>query len=1102
MYSLKLLTVVLYSTIWYNKPNVNQYVYNTDITFIPNGDTFTNEVFLTISHNMKHSKIQPRKQSNYHLINLLLILSGQIETNPGPARAIKFPCGECYKAVKWGQRAIACDSCDKWFHKECIEMNSIIYHAYESTADLSWECCHCGIKNISSSLFDNTFNSSTDSNLSNVSAEIPKLLAKQLRILCINFRSIWDKKELLEEALFENNIDVILGSETHLDPSIKEKEFLPEAYKCFRCDRTKNNSKGGAIIIVKKELITEQVKKSELCELVSVKIQTHKHPVIIAACYRPPDSNLLIATNICNEIKALRNTFKNSPIWFGGDINLPDIDWNNNAIVSHHYKKNINEIFLETFDDCGLEQLVKFPTREENTLDIVATNRPTFVNRCVPHPGVSDHQTAVLLDIVCHPIRSKPNKRKILLWNRANIISIKDQLSTEIAEFIATHDIESPVNDIWGAFKTLIDNAMLSVPSKYTSSRYSQPWITQKCKRLSRRKKRAYNRAKKSSKPADWERFKKLTIDCRKACKSAFNNFVRNCVSPDGVNNPKKLFRFIKSRSCENDGVAPLRENGTLHIDDTKKANILNKQFSSVFSVPNGQIPPLQGQPNIPMSDITITEAGVRKLLNDVNPNKAAGPDGIPSRFLKEFSEQISPGLTLVMQASLKQSTIPDDWRHALVAPVFKPGKNDKSKASNYRPISLTSISCKIMEHIIHSNIMSHFDNTQILTDTQHGFRKHRSCESQLTTTIQDLAKSLNEAKQVDTILLDFSKAFDKVDHNKLCLKLYHYGVRGNTLEWIKDYLSKRSQTVVINGANSEKSPVISGVPQGTVLGPLLFLVYINDLPVLVTCKIRLFADDALIYRVIDSINDAILLQEDLNQLIKWESDWSMEFNADKCKVLRITNKRIIINQPYAMHGQILEVVDSAKYLGVYIHKKLSWNTHIDYTVKKANQTRCFIQRNLRSCHPNTKLQCYKTYVRPILEYGSIVWDPHSAANIHKLEMVQRKAARFITNDWRQMSSPTMMLRNLDLKTLQTRRKVNKVKFMHKILHGPVESLSDLAPRARNTHLRLIPINARIQSYEFSYFPSTIRLWNALPVNVVSELNYDSFCKSISDHYP
>lgn len=200
------------------------------------------------------------------------------------------------------------------------------------------------------------------------------------------------------------------------------------------------------------------------------------------------------------------------------------------------------------------------------------------------------------------------------------------------------------------------------------------------------------------------------------------------------------------------------------------------------------------------------------------------------------------------------------------------------------------------------------------------------------------------------------------------------------------------------------------------------------------------------------------------------------------------------------MHNQILEEVNSAKYLGVHLHKKLSWNTHIDYTVKKANQTRCFLQRNLRSCDPNVKLQCYKTYVRPILEYGSIIWDPHSSTNITKLEMVQRKAARFIKNDWRYTSSPTEMLRNLKLNTLQHRRNENKVRFMHKVLHNDVHSLSDIVSRARNSDIRLIPINARIQSYEFSYVPSTIKLWNNLPANIANLCDFNGFCNSLCSY--
>ena len=620
MFTLNVISLVLYTTLWLAHDNAPSFVHSTDILFVPNGDHLQNEMLLSILYNSRHSKACAPKRT-HQLIHLLLILSGQIELNPGP-RTVKFPCGECFQAVKWGQKAIACDSCDQWYHKTCIEMNSILYDNYEDNADLSWECCNCGVKNISLSLFNSTLESSTNSSLSppRDNNTQQKRTPKQLRILCINFQSLWDKKEQLDEALLEEDIDIVIGSETHLDPCHKSSELLPPTYKCYRRDR--KDTKGGVIIIVKKELITEEVKKSDSCELISIKIQTHKQPIIITSCYRPPMSPLTETSNICNEIKTLTASFKNNPHWFGGDTNLPDIDWENNSIVGHQYAKIINESFLDTFDDCGLEQIVRFPTRINNTLDIVATNRPTFVNRCIAYPGLSDHNTSALVDIVCHPIRSKPTKHKIFLWNRADKIPIKNQIRTEIANFINNHTIDSPVNEMWRNLTHIIENAMLSVPSKFTSTRYSQPWLTRKCKQLSRRKKRAYNRAKRTNRTDDWEKFKHLTRESRKACKSAFNEYVKKCVCPDDNINPKKLFRFIKSRKCENDGVAPLRDSGHLHIDDAKKANILNNQFSSVFSKPDDIVPPLIGPKCKSMPEINITSNGVTKLLNELNPNK------------------------------------------------------------------------------------------------------------------------------------------------------------------------------------------------------------------------------------------------------------------------------------------------------------------------------------------------------------------------------------------------------------------------------------------------------------------------------------------------
>ena len=427
----------------------------------------------------------------------------------------------------------------------------------------------------------------------------------------------------------------------------------------------------------------------------------------------------------------------------------------------------------------------------------------------------------------------------------------------------------------------------------------------------------------------------------------------------------------------------------------------------------------------------------VLKLLKDIKPHKASGPDNIPGRLLKETAEELAPGLTFLFQISFDSGKIPTDWKFALVTSVFK--KGNRSSPANYRLISLTSIVCKILEHVVHSCVINHFERNNILTDSQHGFRKRRSCETQLLLTIDDLAKGLDDRQQIDAVLLDFSKAFNKVPHQRLLLKLKHYGVRGHLLEWIGDFLSARTQEVVIEGQKSSPSPVTSRVPQGTVLGPLLFLAYINDMPECVTSKIKLFADDSLVFRKVQQSSDCRALQQDLDNLQQWEQKWQMSFNADKCEVLRITNKRRPILSDYYIHNQKLAIKTDAKYLGVTISSDLSWAKHTDNIVKKANSTMAFLRRNIRSALQSAKDKAYKTYVRPTLEYASKTWASKTATLNQKIEMVQRRSARFVMNDYRRTSSATAMLETLNWDTLERRRDQARLTMMYGIVHQLVE---------------------------------------------------------------
>ena len=251
------------------------------------------------------------------------------------------------------------------------------------------------------------------------------------------------------------------------------------------------------------------------------------------------------------------------------------------------------------------------------------------------------------------------------------------------------------------------------------------------------------------------------------------------------------------------------------------------------------------------MESITVSTNGMAKLLKDLNPHKAAGPDQLKPLVLQKLRDVIAPILQVIFQRSLDTGRVPKDWSTAFVCPLFK--KGDTSLASNYRPISLTSILCKVLEHVVTTNIVSHMDKYNLLYDLQHGFRSKRSCETQLVTLIEDLMWNSIAGNQTDLVLLDFSKAFDKVSHQKLLLKLHRYGIRGPTLKWIQAFLSDRTQTVVIDNEKSATVPVTSGVTQGSVLGPILFLIYINDLPDKTRSKVRLFADDTAIYLAVSN---------------------------------------------------------------------------------------------------------------------------------------------------------------------------------------------------------------------------------------------------------
>ena len=338
---------------------------------------------------------------------------------------------------------------------------------------------------------------------------------------------------------------------------------------------------------------------------------------------------------------------------------------------------------------------------------------------------------------------------------------------------------------------------------------------------------------------------------------------------------------------------------GKITKDPREKVEALTNQNESVF-----QHEDLKSIPNIlpsqytDMEDIEINENGVLTQLEKINVNKSTGPDGLSPHILKMLATVITPNLTKLYKLSLNSGKNPLDWRLQFITPILKPGKN-KLEPGSYRPISITSICCKILEHIIYSETMKHFEKHDILSDLQHGYRNRCSTETQLLKVVNHFAESLENNSQTDSIFLDFSRAFDVVPHERLILKMNHYGVR-KYLPWIRNFLSQRKQCVVIDGVKSRFIKVISGIPQGTVLAALFFLVFINDLPESVSNSFTgMFCDDTILAKEISNENDATDLQNDLDNVLEWTKLWGMKFNTVKCVQMTLSNKKNTLKTQY-----------------------------------------------------------------------------------------------------------------------------------------------------------------------------------------------------------
>ena len=558
----------------------------------------------------------------------------------------------------------------------------------------------------------------------------------------MNCQSIKNKKAELHTIIDSAKPDIILGNESWLTPEIKNSEIFPDSFDAVRKDRA-SDAHGGVFIAFKRDLLcTETPELDTNCEIVWCKLNIIGcRTLYLGSFYRPPDK---IDNEYLEEFNSSLSRImsnRNAHVLVGGDFNCGDIEWSHMQVPHGVQKRQSQQQFLDIIGEHCLTQVVNIPTRNDKTLDLLFTNAPSPVNRVkgMPPIGKADHDI-VYVEYDIKAKRIKQASRKIYLYKRADMVGLKDHMALFKDAYLSEDHSHMSVNDMWVKFKTgFVEAVERFIPSKMTKTKYSVPWIDATIKRLVKKRHKLYLRARKSKDPDVKIHYKRFRAHVQKVLRDAYWKYVSNIFTFENDSSDpdtpkpekiKKFWSFVKSLKKDAYGITSLRENGILKTDSKEKANICNRQFQSAFTREDDSDPPSKGaSPFYSMGDITVDPKGVTKLLDGLNVHKASGPDGLNARVLKECSNEISPILALIYNESLARGEVPDEWRQANVSPVFK--KGEKYDAANYRPVSLTCICCKTLEHILVSNINKHLALDSILADCQHGFRSQRSCETQ-----------------------------------------------------------------------------------------------------------------------------------------------------------------------------------------------------------------------------------------------------------------------------------------------------------------------------------------------------------------------------------
>ena len=776
-------------------------------------------------------------------------------------------------------------------------------------------------------------------------------------------------------------------------------------------------SKGGGSLIYYKNYINISVYEcfNKAPDSLAISVETSIGNICLACVYRSPslsrnlnDQLVSCMGNICDE----SNDFETVIL---GDLNLPDVSWETGAVKGLTDSNNKILIaqgkYMDFFNTKGMSwhftnettrrRLVK-GSLQESLLDQVLFSNDALVAdvELLPPLGKSDHlclmvELGVSLE---HAKVANDESGYKTSWSKVNSRDLLN-LSKENVDW-SYSGTDMNVQEMWDELHAKLNGLASMVPKFRTSGDgrpVKVPWSSSSLKRMMKNKEKAWhcfditptyenlNYALSRQRLYEEE-------ECR--LKMGYERKITSILNV----NCKPFYAYLRNKRKLKTCVPFLdKGDGTRTQCASESAEVLADAFSSVFiAEPLGPLPrsEVDDEHRSILSDIYISSDDIKKELSKINIYKSFGPDQVHPKLLRSlaYDDDFVAAVTELFSKCSTSGVLPSVWKEASVVALFKSGK--KTNPLNYRPVSLTCILCKVYEQIIRSEIVTFLEGK--ISKHQHGFVQGRSCLSNLLETFDSIFNILGEGAPVDLLYFDFSKAFDRVPHFRLLSKLESMGIQGNVLNVIRDFLTDRTLKVSVNGKYSETKLVLSGVPQGSVLGPLLFVLFINDLPESIKSDIKVFADDI---KIIGNANNHYDIVNDLKELEYWESIWLLSFNVDKCKVLHIQHNENPLHD-YYLDGLRMKKSVQEKDLGVLTSDSLLWNEQIKSSVSKANQMICWIVRNLTLREKSVMLPVYKALVRPHLEYCVQLWNPVAEQGnwslISELEGVQRRFTRLI----------------------------------------------------------------------------------------------------------